>query len=66
MSSAEEKNKEYKSLKTNEEVKSMPENQNNDFEYIPPKIEIFNEVEVIEKLGPVLSCSGYGGATSGC
>jgi len=34
--------------------------------YEPPTIEVFEARELIEKLGPVVSCSGYGGATSGC
>ena len=41
--------------KTNEEIK-----------YEPPKLEIMDAVDIFEKLGPVVSCSGYGGATSGC
>jgi len=35
-------------------------------EYTPPKLEVFEAQELLEKLGPVVSCSGYGGATSGC
>jgi len=35
-------------------------------DYIPPKIEVFEADELIEKIGPVISCSGFGGATSGC
>jgi len=35
-------------------------------EYETPKIEVFEAYELLEKLGPVVSCSGYGGATSGC
>jgi len=34
--------------------------------YEPPSLEIFSIEEIYENLGPVVSCSGYGGATSGC
>jgi len=34
--------------------------------YIPPKIEIFEFSELYDKLGPVISCSGFGGSSSGC
>jgi len=36
------------------------------FDYIPPKIEVIEASEIFEKLGPVISCSSYGGSTSGC
>ena len=39
---------------------------NEEIDYTPPKLEIIDAKELSEKLGPVVSCSGYGGATSGC
>ena len=35
-------------------------------EYIPPKMEVLTPTDIMEKLGPVVSCSGYGGAVTGC
>ena len=37
-----------------------------DLEYTPPKLEVVNASEIFEKLGPAISCSGFGGSTSGC
>jgi len=35
--------------------------------YLPPKLVVVEINELIEKLGPVISCSGFGGATgAGC
>ena len=37
------------------------------FEYVPPKLEIFEMSELMERLGPAVSCSGYNnGAVGGC
>jgi hypothetical protein len=38
-----------------------------EFEYVPPKMEILETSDIMTKLGPVVSCSGFGGAvTGGC
>lgn len=34
--------------------------------YLPPKLVIVEISELLEELGPAISCSAYGGATSGC
>jgi len=44
----------------------MLKGQATGLEYVPPQLEVFDAYELIEKLGPAVSCSGYGGATSGC
>jgi hypothetical protein len=38
----------------------------NQSKYNPPEIEIFGEKDLFEKFGPVLSCSGFGGAVTEC
>ena len=48
------------------EVKIMVMDQREELEYVPPNIEIFEITEIMNKLGPVLSCSGFGGSSSGC
>ena len=35
-------------------------------EYEPPRIEILDTVELLEKLGPAVTCSGFEGAVTGC
>jgi len=35
-------------------------------EYKPPEMETLSASDIMDKLGPVLSCSGYGGAATGC
>jgi hypothetical protein len=40
---------------------------NEEISYSPPKMVIVEINELFEKLGPVVSCSGFGGAvTGGC
>ena len=45
---------------------TMPKDRFEDLVYIPPELEVFEASELMEKLGPAISCSGYGGAASGC
>ena len=44
----------------------MTEKKNQEIDYHPPKLDIIDADEIMEKFGPVISCSGFGGATSGC
>ena len=34
--------------------------------YVPPHLEVIDPQELIDKLSPVMSCSGFGGAVAGC
>jgi len=40
--------------------------EKNDFSYLPPKLVFVEISEIIEELGPAISCSGYGGSVTGC
>ena len=51
----------------------MSENEKNidvKQEYIPPEIDLVDAFEILDKIGPVMSCSAFGGAgwsvPSGC
>jgi len=44
----------------------MSDNCIKNVEYVPPIIEIIEASDIMEKLGPVVSCSSFGGSTSGC
>jgi hypothetical protein len=44
----------------------MSETEIRKTEYIPPLLVVLETTDVVEKLAPVLSCSGYGGAVTGC
>lgn len=44
----------------------MSDDKSREIQYIPPKVEILNISELMEKIGPAISCSGYGGSVTGC
>ncbi len=44
----------------------MKEKTKDTIKYVPPKLKVLDLYEVMDNLGPALSCSGYGGAVSGC
>ena len=44
----------------------MSEKSTKDKGYIPPEMLTLDVSDIMEKLGPVMNCSGYGGAASGC
>ena len=44
----------------------MTEKDKNEIVYVPPELVVIDAAEMMEELGPILTCSGYGGATSGC
>jgi hypothetical protein len=44
----------------------MFKNKDREIQYIPPKLEVLNISEVLESIGPVISCSAYGGAVTNC
>ena len=44
----------------------MGKKSTQDLVYIPPEIEIVKSTDILVKLGPVVSCSGFGGAQTGC
>jgi len=38
----------------------------NEVSYLPPKLVFVEVSEILEDLGPAISCSGYGGSVTGC
>jgi hypothetical protein len=44
----------------------MIENKGREIQYIPPKLEVLDISEVLENIGPAISCSAYGGAVTNC
>lgn len=44
----------------------MEERRDETLQYVPPKVEVIKATEFLLSLGQTLSCSGYGGAVTGC
>jgi len=44
----------------------MDKNRVDELEYTPPKIVVLETSELLEKFGPVINCSSFGGSVTNC